>query len=149
MTTQEKIQLWQNEQFKQDVRYCANIIALFIESEPNYGLTYVDPPSQIQQRVISYWQKRYNLANRIVQKPEDPDVFKMLMYAISNGNSNNASPVTFVNNEPVYTLWDVNEPASIAGFIKAVFNDLAGVRSSEYPWAGENGSIQPPRSGGR
>lgn len=28
--------------------------------------------------------------------------------------------------------------------IKAIWNDLTGVRSNEYPWASENGSITDP-----
>jgi len=145
LTTSQKKALWLDSNFTNQVKYCANQIALFIVSEPNYGLDYNNPTDTIQQRIISYWQKRYQLANRIVQNPDDANIFRMLMYSVANGTANVASPLTSVDDAVVYPpLWNVDETTSLAGFIKAVWNDLAGVRSNEYPWAGENGNIQEP-----
>ena len=136
--------LWQDNQFKDSVKKSANVVAFFILSEPNYGIDEANPSTPIQVRINSYWQKRYNLANRLIQNPEDPGIFRMLMYSITSGNPANACPVTFNGQTPVYKLWDANEADSLAGFIKNAFNHLAGVRSNEYPWAGENGPIEAP-----
>jgi len=145
LTIDEKQILWSDTDFRQTIRFVANLIAQFIISEPNYGLNYDNPDTPIQQRIISYWQKRYSLANRAIQKPLDNDLLSMMLYKVINGSSDYDSPVTFVNDEPVYIPWDNSvETNGLAGFIKEVWNDIAGVRSNEYPWAGENESIQPP-----
>jgi len=145
LTTEQKIQIWIDPDIRSDVRYITNLIAQFIISEPNYGLDYENPGTAIQQRVISYWQKRYSLANRAIQKPLDNDLLTMLMYKVVNGSFNYDSPITFPSTSPVYVPWDNSvETNGLAGFIKELWNDIAGVRSNEYPWAGENGVIQPP-----
>lgn len=151
LTTEQKQILWSTPQFKDDLQYCANTIALFILSEPNYGIDYMDPNTwtyaqiKIQERIRNYWQKRFNLANKMAQDPQDANIFRMLFYAVVDGNFEIDSPITFPASTPVYVSWDaLDETNGLAGFIKKIWNDLAGVKSNEYPWAGENDAILEP-----
>jgi hypothetical protein len=152
MTTQQIKNFKNSGEHRELIMQEINTIAQYVISEPNYGVNYSDPSTldytnqQIQSRVNSYWQKRYNLANRIVQNPNNIDLWWIISAKLLSGSSAIGSPISFdAEDQPVYTIWDVNnENDGVAGFIKNTWNDLAGVKSNEYPWAGENGTISEP-----